>query len=63
MITIGSKVKHVNSGDHIYTVEKLHGSTATLLRPKELYSKLYPKIKTSPIITKSICRIENLIEL
>jgi len=58
---IGDKVKHVNTGEHIYTIIRLSENIATLKRPKELFKKLNPKSKSSPIIDVSICKIENLI--
>jgi hypothetical protein len=57
----GNKVKHVNTGDIIYTVKSLHNKTAVITKPKELHRPLYPKIKTSIIVDTCICRIENLI--
>ena len=58
---IGDKVKHVNTGEHIYTIIRLHENIATIKRPKELWVKLNPNSKSSPIIDLSICKIENLI--
>ena len=59
---IGDKVKHINTGEHIYTIIRLHGNIATIKRPKELWVKLNPNSKSSPIIDLSICKIENLIQ-
>lgn len=55
---IGDKVKHVNTGDHIYTIERIYDDkVATLKRPKELYTFINSRL----IIKKYCCRIENLI--
>ena len=58
---IGDKVKHVNTGEHIYTIIRFHENIATIKRPKELCKKSNPNSKSSPIIDLSICKIENLI--
>ena len=58
---IGDKVKHVNTGEHIYTIIRLSENIATLKRPKELIKKLTPNSKSSPLIDVSICNINNLI--
>lgn len=50
-MNIGDKVKHINTGEHIYTI----------IRPPELCKKLNPNSKSSPLIDVSICKIENLI--
>jgi hypothetical protein len=58
---IGDKVKHINTGDHIHEIIRFHGNIATIKRPPELWVKLNPNSKSSPIIDLSICKIENLI--
>jgi len=58
---IGNKVKHVNTGEHIYSIIRLTKNIATLKRPKELIKKLNPNSKSSPLIDVSICNINNLI--
>ena len=58
---VGDKVKHVNTGEHIYTIIRLHENIATIKRPPELCKKLNPNSKSSPLIDVSICKIENLI--
>lgn len=58
---IGDKVKHVNTGEHIYTIIRLHGNIATIKRPPELCKKLNPNNKNSPLIDVSICDIKNLL--
>ncbi len=61
---VGDKVKHVNTGNHIYTVKSITGNyVATIERPKELWVVLNPNSKSSPIIKVSVCKIENLIKL
>ena len=60
---INDKVKHINTGEHIYTIIRLHENIATIKRPKELWVQLNPKSKSSPIIDLSICKIENLIKI
>lgn len=62
-MNIGDKVKHKNTGEHIYTIIRLHGNIATLKIPKELHKRLTLNTKSSPIIDVSICKIENLIKL
>ena len=62
-MNLGDKVKHKNTGEHIYTIIRLHGNIATLKRPKELYKRLTLNSKSSHIIDVSICKIENLIKL
>ena len=57
---VGDKVKHINTGDSIYTILKINGNIATIKRPPELYKKLNPNSKGSPIIDVSICKVENL---
>ena len=57
---IGDKVKHVNTGEHIYTILKIKDGIATIKRPKELWVQLNTKSKSSPIIDISICNIKNL---
>ena len=61
IMKIGDKVKHVNTGEHIYTIIRLSENIATLKRPKELIKKLTPNSKSSPLIDVSICNINNLI--
>jgi len=56
----GDKVKHVNTGEHIYIIISLHGNIATIKRPPELWVKLNKNSKSSPIIDLSICKIQNL---
>jgi hypothetical protein len=58
---IGDKVKHVNTGEHIYTIIRLSENIATLKRPKELCKKLNPKSKSSHIVDVSICDVKNLL--
>jgi len=58
---IGDKVKHINTGEHIYTIIRLHENIATIKRPPELWVKLNPNSKSSPIIDVSICNIKNLL--
>ena len=60
-MNIGDKVKHINTGEHIYTIIRLHENIATIKRPQELWVKLNPNSKSSPIIDLSISKIENLI--
>ena len=63
-LNIGDKVKHINTGNHIYTVKSITGNyVATIERPKELWVVLNPNSKSSPIIKVSVCKIENLIKL
>jgi len=63
-LNIGDKVKHVNTGDYIYTVKSITGNyVATIERPKELWVALNPNSKSSPIIKVSVCKIENLIKI
>lgn len=57
---VGDKVKHVNTGEHIYTIIRLHENIATIKRPPELWVKLNPNSKSSLIIDVSICKVENL---
>ena len=58
---IGDKVKHINTGGHIYTIIRLNENIATIKRPPELCKKLNPNSKSSPLIDVSVCKIENLI--
>lgn len=60
---IGDKVKHINTGEHVYTIIRLNKNIATLKRPVELFTKLNPNSKSSPIIDLSICKTENLIKI
>ena len=61
---VGDKVKHKNTGNHIYTVKSITGNyVATIKRPKELWALLSPNSKSSPIIIVSVCLIENLIKI
>ena len=60
-MNIGDKVKHINTGEHIYTIIRLNENIATIKRPQELCKKLNPNSKSSPIIDVSICKTENLI--
>ena len=53
------KVKHINTGDHIYIIKKINGNIAVLENPKELWTFISPRL----IIKESICRTENLIRL
>jgi len=63
-LNIGDKVKHINTGDYIYTVKSITGNyVATIERPKELWVLLSPNSKSSPIIKVSVCKIENLIKI
>lgn len=60
----GDKVKHINTGDYIYTVKSLtDNKIATIERPKELWVLLNPNSKSSPVIKVSVCKIENLIKI
>ena len=58
---IGDKVKHVNTGEHIYTIIRLNENIVTIKRPPELCKKLNPNSKSSPIIDLYICDVKNLI--
>lgn len=58
---IGDKVKHVNTGEHIYKILKIKDGIATIKRPKELWVQLNPKSKSSQIIDISICDVKNLL--
>lgn len=60
---IGDKVKHINNGEHIYTVIRLHENIATIKRPQELCKKIDINNKRSALIDVSVCKIENLIKL
>lgn len=60
---IGDTVKHINTGDCIYTILKIHGNIATLQNPKELQTKLNKNAKNSVIIDVSICDMDNLIKI
>ena len=56
---VGDKVKHINTGESIYTILKLNGNVATLKRPKELITVI--KNPSDMKIDISICKVENLI--
>ena len=62
---IGDKVKHVNMGEHIFTIKKIHENTiATIKRPIELITKLNPNTKSCEKVNDIyICKIENLIKI
>lgn len=60
---IGDKVKHINTGENVYTIIKLTENIATLKRPISMYKKLCANSKSSPIIDISICDIKNLIKI
>lgn len=61
---VGDKVKHKNTGEHIYIVKSITGNyVATIEKPKELWVVLNPNSKSSPIIKVSVCKIENLIKI
>ena len=57
---IGDKVKHKNTGDHIYTIKSISGGiVATIIRPKELWVEFSPRL----VVKVSVCMIENLIKI
>jgi hypothetical protein len=58
---IGDKVKHINTGNHIYEIINLNDMIATLKRPKELITII--KNPTKMKIDISICHTKNLILL
>ena len=59
-IEIGDKVKHKNTGDHIYTIKSIsNGIVATIIRPKELWVEFSPRL----VVKVSVCMIENLIKI
>ena len=61
---IGDSVRHKNTANHIYTISSITGNyVATINRPKELWVKLNPNSKSSPIIKESVCLIDNLIKI
>lgn len=53
------KVKHINTGDYIYTIKKINDTVAVLEKPKELWTFISPRLT----IKESVCRIENLIKI
>jgi hypothetical protein len=57
---VGDKVKHKNTGDHIYTIKSITNNiVATIERPKELWVEFSPRI----VVKVSVCMIENLIKI
>jgi len=57
---VGDKVKHKNTGNHIYIVKKINNDiVATVEKPKELWIICSPRLT----IKDAVCRIENLIKL
>ena len=57
---IGDKVKHKNTGDHIYTIKSVSGGiVATIIRPKELWVQFGPRVT----VKVNVCMIENLIKI
>jgi bifunctional DNA-binding transcriptional regulator/antitoxin component of YhaV-PrlF toxin-antitoxin module len=59
-LNVGDKVKHINTGDHIYIVKKVNNDVvATLEKPKELWTFINLRLT----IKDAVCRIENLIKI
>lgn len=57
---VGDKVKHKNTGDHIYTIKSITNNiVATLEKPKELWTVCSPRLT----IKEAVCRIENLTKI
>ena len=65
IMQVGDKVKHVNMGEYIFTIKKIHENTiATIKRPIELITKLNPNTKSCDKVNDIyICKIENLIKI
>ena len=65
IMQVGDKVKHVNMGEHIFTIKKIHENTiATIKRPIDLITKLNPNTKSCDKVNDIyICKIENLIKI
>lgn len=57
---IGDKVKHVNTGESIYTIKNIKGNVAaTLEKPKESWTYINNRLT----IKDAVCRLENLIKI
>jgi len=59
---IGSKVKHVNTGNKIHTITSIHGGiVATCTTDESMWHKLTKDSLSSPIMDQMVCKMSNLI--